>query len=155
MAGAYDNVPFEYVLASLILGGLTIGRLVLWVQEAPLKPDPWEAEVEQGLQRPDAQPVCHRCFSPQPLGQWFCEHCGSAVGPYNNLMPYVNAFSEGEVFRNGVTDRMRASPLTLAGYLLASLHSYVIFAPVYWFFLLRNLFSTRRSEVETTGRVAP
>jgi len=148
MAGPYDSIPFEYLLASVILGGLTLGRLVFWVREAPLRPDPWEPEIDEGLRQPEAQPVCHRCFTPQPPGQWFCEHCGSAVGPYNNLMPYVNVFSQGEVFRNGVTDRVRIGPLTVAGYFLASLQSYVVFPPLYWFFLLRNLFFTQHEAAE-------
>ena len=53
-------------------------------------------------------------------------------------MPYVELFSEGEVFRNGVLDRVRLSPLTVAGYVLYSLTQYLILAPVYWFFLFRR-----------------
>ncbi len=118
-------------------------RLYLWVREAQPRPDPWEPEIEASLQQGDTVPVCLKCSAPQPPGQWFCEHCGTAVGPYNNLMPYVNAFSQGEVLRNGVTARVRPSPLILAGYLCLSL-DYMVFAPLYWFLFLRNL---RRSRV--------
>lgn len=76
---------------------------------------------------------------PQEPGAWFCGNCGSAVGPYNNLMPYLNVFSEGEVFRNGVSSRLRNKPVIFIGYFLISLGSYAIFAPIYWFFLLSNL----------------
>ena len=64
-------------------------------------------------------------------------------------MPYLNAFSQGEVLRNGVFDRMRASPLILVGYLLVSLKGYLVFAPVYWFFLARNLFRIRSAAPES------
>jgi hypothetical protein len=61
------------------------------------------------------------------------------VGPYNNLMPYLNIFSEGEVFRNGASGRFRNQPVILIGYFLISLGSYALFAPIYWFFLLSSL----------------
>jgi hypothetical protein len=132
------------------LGGLAMGGCILiafgflrllakWIQDASVGPDPWEQEVGQATDSPDVPEVCHRCSAPQAWGAWFCPHCGSAVGPYNNLMPYVNVFSQGEVLRNGATDRFRMRPLILIGYLLVSLEGYLIFAPVYWFFLLRNL----------------
>ncbi|HTY86393.1 MAG TPA: hypothetical protein VMB80_02925 [Candidatus Acidoferrum sp.] len=121
----------------LLLGGLW--RLIGWIREAPVHPDPWDAEVQQKLEDPDIQEVCRHCSTPLMPGAWFCECCGSAVGPYNNLMPYVNAFSEGEVFRNGVANRLRNKPIILVGYLLISLGSYAVFAPLYWFFLLSNL----------------
>ena len=61
------------------------------------------------------------------------------MGPYNNLMPYVHIFSEGEVFRNGVTGRFRNRPFIFIGYVLITLGINPIFAPIYWFFLLSNL----------------
>ena len=36
-------------------------------------------------------------------------------------------------------DKMRVNVLTIVGYLLYSITNYLIFAPVFWFFLLRNL----------------
>ena len=121
----------------LCLAGLW--RLIGWIREAPQKPDPWDAEVEQKLEAPETQEVCPHCSTPQEPGRWFCANCGRAVGPYNNLMPYLNVFSEGEVFRNGVSGRFRNKPIILIGYFLISLGSYALFAPIYWFFLLSNL----------------
>jgi len=121
----------------LLLAGLW--RIIDWIREAPPKPDPWDAEVERELEEPEAVEVCHHCLTQQPPNAWFCEHCGSAVGPYNNMMPYLNVFSEGEVFRNGAADRLRSKPLIIAGYLLFSLSAYVFFAPIFWFFLFKNL----------------
>jgi ribosomal protein L40E len=130
----------------LLLAGLW--GLIAWVREASPKPDPWDAEVEHQLEEPEAAEVCHHCLTRQPPNAWFCEHCGSAVGPYNNMMPYLNVFSEGEVLRNGAADRLRKNPLIIAGYLLFSLSVYVVFAPIFWFFLFKNL---KRSKEEKPG----
>jgi hypothetical protein len=100
--------------------------------------DPWGPEVEQLLQDPDLPPLCHRCFTPQSPGAWFCPECGAAVGQYNNYMPYLNAFSEGEVMRAGTHDHLRHSFLVVFGYICLSF-SYYIFAPVFWYYLFRNL----------------
>ena len=132
---------------NLIVGGFGLGllalavfwRFIVWVREAPRTPDPWDAEVEQKLQEPEAMEVCHRCFTPQEPDAWFCKQCGSAVGPYNNLMPFLNVFSEGEVFRNGTTGRFRNRPLILIGYILMTFGINPFLAPIYWFFLLFNL----------------
>jgi len=114
---------------NLIVGGFGLGllalavlwRFIAWIREAPRTPDPWDAEVEQKLQDPETQQICHRCMTPQEPDAWFCKHCGSAVGPYNNLMPFLNVFSEGEVLRNGVSDRFRNRPFIALGYLLITL----------------------------------
>jgi len=149
MAGLYDGIHPDYLLIGVILAGFALRRLVLWIRDAPSKPNPWDTEVEQSLQRPEATPVCHRCFTPQPPGAWFCEHCGRAVGPYNNLMPYVNAFSQGEVARNGVMDRLGVNVTTVVGYVLFSFAGFVIltplflFTPLFWIFLVRNLRAAR------------
>jgi 4-amino-4-deoxy-L-arabinose transferase-like glycosyltransferase len=130
----------------LLLAGLW--RLIAWVREAPSKPDPWNADVEHQLEEPEAVEVCHHCLTQQPPNAWFCEHCGSAVGPYNNMMPYLNVFSEGEVVRNGAADRLRSKPLIIAGYLLFSLSACAFFAPIFWFFFFKNL---KRSREEKPG----
>ncbi|MGB7749024.1 MAG: hypothetical protein WBN75_17235 [Verrucomicrobiia bacterium] len=72
------------------------------------------------MKEPEAVEVCHHCFNQQPPSAWFCEHCGSAVGPYNNWMPYLHIFSAGEVLRNGVMDKLRPNVLIISGYLLFS-----------------------------------
>jgi hypothetical protein len=46
-------------------------------------------------------------------------------------MPYVQVFSEGEVFRNGTSGRFRKRPLILIGYFLMTLGMFPIFAPIY------------------------
>ncbi len=161
---------------NLMVGGFGLGLLVLaalwqliaWVREAPPTPDPWDAEVEQKLQDPETQQICHRCMTPQESGAWFCKHCGAAVGPYNNLMPFLNVFSEGEVFRNGISHRFRNRPfiavgyfLITAGFLVGLMMDYPLvtvgifsFAAVgYWVSVLRNLKrpADRQEPAETHG----
>jgi hypothetical protein len=142
-------------LLSTFAAGAGVWRLTKWIEDAPVKPDPWSAEIEREINQPDAVEVCHRCGTPQSPTAWFCPYCGSAVGPYNNLMPYLNAFSEGEVFRNGVTDRMRKNAVTIAGYFLYSLGSYLIFAPIFWVYLFRNLRSQDDKPIENSPAVEP
>src|SRR5271170_2190090 len=106
------------LIGELALGGLGLVMffsLIAWVRDAPVRPDPWDAMTEQKLSEPDAVQVCHRCFAEQGDNAWFCERCGSAVGQCNNVMPYLNIFSEGEVLRNGVTGKIRISPLIIFG----------------------------------------
>lgn len=138
------------ILAVILLAGFGIYRLFLWIRELPVSPDPWSPEIEKSLEGPDAVPICHKCFTPQPPGQWFCEHCGSAVGEYNNWMPYVYLFSEGEVLRNGVTEKIRVNALTIVGYVLFSSCSYLVFAPVYWYFFFKNLRRIKSEESHQT-----
>lgn len=129
------------IIAGLATGGLVLAalwRLVIWVGNAPVKPDPWDNAVEQKLQEPDTPEACPHCSTPQQPGAWFCPHCGRAVGPYNNLMPYVQVFSEGEVFRNGTSGQFRNRPLILIGYFLISLGMFSVFAPIFWISLLQN-----------------
>jgi len=139
MFGASD--PYQVIaglgLALLFLVGLW--GLIVWVREAPVRPDPWDAEVERKLSEPETPEVCPHCSTPQLPTAWFCRHCGKAVGPYNNLMPFVQIFSEGEVLRNGMTGRFRNRPLVVIGYLLITLGINPFIAPIYWFFLLSNL----------------
>ena len=130
-----------------LLSALTIG-LIRWFRQ-PARPgsDPWSSELEQVIHDPATPEICHRCLTPQTEELWFCSTCGAAIGPYNNCMPYLNAFSEGEVFRAGVNDHIRPSFLTIAGYLLLST-SYSIFAPIYWYLFIRNLIRHRSIPVQ-------
>jgi hypothetical protein len=139
MAGTVDP---NLMVGELAMGGFVLvglWRLIVWIRHAPHTPDPWGFEVEESLQQADATPICHRCLTPHQTDARFCEHCGSAVGTYNNWLPYIYIFSQGEVLRNGVTDKLRARPLTVIGYLIYSLGNYFILAPVYWFFFFKNL----------------
>ena len=126
-----------------VVGLLCLWRLALavadWSRRIVVPPDPWGPELTAELESLDAVPVCHHCFTPQQHDRWFCPECGNAVGPYNNYLPYVRIFSEGEVLRNGVYNRIRPSALIITGYLLLSVSAYLVFAPVYWWCFFRNL----------------
>jgi len=136
------------IMGTLVVGGFVFYRLVQWVREAPVTPDPWDAKTEEEVQEQEATPVCHRCFTPHAPNQWFCEHCGAAVGDYNNVMPYVDIFSQGEVLRNGLHDRMRNKPLIVIGYLLYTFSVFTILAPLYWIWFFKKLNQHRDDEAD-------
>ncbi len=140
------------VAALVILGicGLAIYRVVLWLMEAPRTPDPWGDEIDKTLNEDEAVPLCHHCLTPQEHNGWFCPECGATVGPYSNYLPYVNIFSQGEVLRAGVTERLRRSPLIVIGYVLLSLGLFTLVAPVYWVFLFKNLRHDVRPEPDAS-----
>ena len=110
-----------------------------WWRKITVGPDPWDTETTEQLKDPASLPVCHHCFTPQEHDRWFCPQCGGAVGPYNNWLPFISVFSEGEVARNAVYNHVRPTPLTIVGYLFFGAYEYFVFAPVFWFFFLRNL----------------
>lgn len=145
------------------LAGYLFWRLIVWVRDSPTHPDPWDAEVAQKLADPETPETCPHCSTPQPPTAWFCEHCGRAVGPYNNMMPFLNVFSEGEVLRNGTTNRLRKGLLIPAGYFLISINlmlagilllprsalfSLLIFAALfsYWMLILKNILRQNAAE---------
>ncbi len=129
----------------IALLGLICWRGWLWLKQGETHPDPWGSEIDEALQAPDALPVCHHCFAQQDEETWFCRECGAAIGPYNNYMPFIYVFSEGEVLRNGVNNRFTVNFITIGGYVLLSLCMYLVFAPVYWYYLFRNL--SQRSDL--------
>ena len=131
-----------FAVSGLVLAGLW--RLIAWVRDAPVTPDPWDAEVEQKLSEPETPEVCPHCSTPQSPTAWFCPHCGRAVGPYNNLMPYVQVFSEGEVFRNGTSGRLGNRPLIAIGFFLIILGINPLLLPIYGWLLLSH--RRRRAE---------
>ncbi len=137
MAPANEQILFVLVLLGLCAAAIYL--FVVWVMNAPHTEDPWGKATEDEVQKEDAVPVCHRCFTPQEHSGWFCPECGAIVGPYCNYMPYLYIFSQGEVLRAGVTEHLRRNLLVVAGFVLVSLEMFMIAAPVYWFLLFRHL----------------
>ena len=127
------------VLAVIGIGGVLVVRAFKSWFARPATPDPWGPEVTEAMEQPDATAVCPHCQCPHEATRWFCSECGRSVGDYNNLNPYLYLFSLGEVLREGTSGRVRKSWLTVAGYVVLSLIEYAVFAPIYWFFLFRNL----------------
>lgn len=126
----------------------------------PVLIDPWGKEIDEAINRDDVVPVCHHCFTPQNHNGWFCPECGAIVGSYCNYMPYLYIFSEGEVLRAGVNERIRRSPLIAIGYILFSAGLFTAAAPIYWFLLFMNLSRSGRPppaidvDVEQTASAA-
>jgi hypothetical protein len=150
MEGAFETFwnP-ERILAAVVVAFGALVLLVRWVKQVQLSPAPWGPEIDEALAQSDATPICHHCFTPQPeLPGWFCPHCGAAVGPYNNWMEYVSIFSIGEVLSTGAFHRFSVSALTVVGLLFFSISQYLIFAPVYWFWLIRNVRRMQREAVQ-------
>ena len=141
----------DLLIAKLAVGGIAavfFWRLIVWVRDAPVTPDPWDAATEEKLSAPEIEQTCHHCSTPQKSDAWFCPHCGSAVGPYNNLMPFVCVFSMGEVLRNGVASKTRSNPLIIVGYVIYSLGNYLTFAPLYWVLFFTNLRASQKEKID-------
>ena len=138
----------EQTIALIAMIGLSILGLVQfvrWLFSGPKTPDPWDECLTLAVDETESLPVCHRCMTEHSLLAHFCPQCGAAVGEFNNLLPFEQLFSEGEVLRNGTNTRMPPTFLRIAGYFLLSIAAYAFFAPVYWFFLIRNFM--RRPEL--------
>jgi hypothetical protein len=149
MAPGKDQEIMTLVLLAIL--GLVIYRVVLWVMGANRTVNPWGGEVDAALDQDDAVPLCNHCLAPQQHNGWFCPECGATVGPYCNYLPYIYIFSQGEVLRSGVTERLRRTPLIVIGYILFSLGVYAIAAPIYWIFLFKNLRRGDDTETEVAG----
>ena len=105
----------------------------------PVSPDPWDAETAAKLEDVNTQVLCHRCLVPnEPLAN-FCENCGAPVGKYTNYLPFPQLFSIGHALRVGADGEYKRSPMTVLGYFLLALAEYTVFAPVYWYWLLRRM----------------
>lgn len=151
-----DETPRpEVMFAVVAVLTFTVIRLVRWIRQAAPQPDPWDKEVEDAVQAEDAVPLCPHCLAPQEPETWFCAECGCSVGRYNNVNPYLFAFSLGDLFRNGTAGRICPRPLVITGFLLLSLWAYLVFWRIYftaiptllvaltywgvfWFLFLRN-----------------
>jgi hypothetical protein len=156
----------EFTIAMLATVGLGVVGLIAWLRwffSGTVKPDPWGETVAVQLHAPDSAPVCHRCLAEQSDCAHFCPKCGAAVGDYNNLLPFEQLFSEGEVLRNGTTLKLRRSFLVVTGYLIMPIISVgvlllpppfvfiALFVPVYWFYFFRNLFRSGRDPITSAG----
>jgi hypothetical protein len=125
--------------ALLVAFGVLCIRAWVWFREGPQKSDPWDAEIANAMEEETAEPLCYHCLAPQKEIRWFCPECGASVGPYNNYDPYLRLFSQGQLLRSGVLDQVPRRPLIILGYIILPLAFFSIFAPVYWYFLIRNL----------------
>lgn len=141
-------------VAVVIVLAFAVYRLVQHIRRLVPSPDPWEKEVEAAIEDESATSVCHRCFTEQEPNALFCPKCGTAVGDYNNILPWVNVFSEGEVLRNSLFDRLRVNVLTVAGFVLFTVALGMItgiglvLMPVLWAMFAKNVERSRLAESE-------
>lgn len=122
-------------LVTLVLGW----RLVRWFVAGRPGPNPWDEETERSIQQPGASPLCRRCLEPYAESARYCSHCGLPVDSLVPLSPFHQQFALGDVLLTGTQRRFPVNWLTITGYLFLSTAQYLIFAPVYWFLLLRNI----------------
>jgi hypothetical protein len=132
-----------YGIALVALGGVWL--FVQWLMRSPKIPDPWSSEVAEEMECESARPLCAHCLSSYGKLQHFCSECGAPVGDYNNLMPYVNLFSIGHVLRIGTSGTFKRSPFLIACFFAFSIVEYTLFAPVYWYRLIKNIARVPRS----------
>jgi hypothetical protein len=120
--------------------GVTLGVKLIWkIREvaSDVSPDPWSREVDLAVRAKDAIPVCMDCLYPQEERLWFCPHCGFPAGECNNVMPYLQIFSLGELLRRGVVGSPEKGLTLKLGFVLYSFE-YGLFAPIYWFWMERK-----------------
>ena len=164
-AAVWGDVVFAVVALTVVrmvpVAAATLGAgldrstvaLVGWFGK-PVSPDPWGPEVTAALESSEATPICPHCQTPHEPTRWFCAECGHAVGNYNNWNPYLYIFSLGEVLREGTCGHIRKSWLTVTGLVILSFAEYFVLAPIYWFFLFRNL-ARKPAPTEPSEPVAP
>lgn len=127
------------------LGEILTSRIRAWWRSLDT-PNPWSDELDVAVRAPDAIPVCHRCATPCDLPVWFCPSCGAAVGPYNNVMPYIYIFSIGEALRSGVGPEAHFTPFRIVAYVSIGVAEYTVFAPLYLLQLYRNYGKLKNQE---------
>lgn len=117
------------------------GPLAHWIRREYARvhrPNPWSPEIEAAVRERTAVPLCHNCLHPQEGHRWLCSHCGFPCGEYVVLMPYLSNFVIGEVLRQGVMGSPERRPGVQLFLVLFSLLQYTIFAPFYWFWMVRR-----------------
>jgi hypothetical protein len=134
------------------LGSILLSRIRAWWLSLD-RADPWPDELNDAVRGPDAIPVCHRCLKPCDRPVWFCPSCGAAIGPYNNVMPYIDIFSIGEAFRSGVGPEAHFTPFRTVAYGTLGLACYSVLAPLYFLRLNRNY--RRLKEARNGATITP
>ena len=132
----------EIVVAAVVTTGIVLfvlWRAGRWFFGGPASPNPWDEQVEQSIQGSDATPICRRCLEPYEESARYCSHCGLPVDALVPLSPFHQVFAIGDVLLTGTQRKFPVNWMTITGYILLSMVQYLIFAPFYWFCLLRNV----------------
>ena len=126
-----------FVLVALVLLGCW--RIFVWFRNAKPTPNPWDEKTEESIQQPDASQICRRCLEPHEEFARYCPHCGIPVDSMVPLSPFHYAFAIGDVLLTGTQRKFPVNWLTITGFVFLSTIQYMVFAPVYWFRLIRNI----------------
>jgi hypothetical protein len=139
MSPAQDYDPQQTIALVALVAALAI-YLFRKIREIASKtsPDPWPQEVDLAVKARDAVPMCINCLYPQEGHRWFCPHCAFPTGEYVTIMPYLQIFAVGEVFRRGVIGPPETGFARKAFFVIYSASEYVVFAPIYWFWMARK-----------------
>jgi hypothetical protein len=128
------------IIAWVSAGAALVGPFVWWVhsiaRHAPA--DPWPEEIDHAVRAREAVPLCVNCLCSQDDHPWFCPHCGYPAGEYVTMMPYLQIFAVGEVFRRGVIGPPEKGFALKAFFVLYSISELSVFAPIYWFWMVRK-----------------
>lgn len=108
--------------------------------------DPWSEEVDRAARLPDATPLCTSCLAPQELHRWKCPHCGYPGGDLSAFLPLERTLLEGELFRRGVLGPPEERAWITVTFVIFSLVTFTVFAPLYWFWMLRRASGTPIAE---------
>ncbi|HEY4300119.1 MAG TPA: hypothetical protein VGM73_04560 [Candidatus Didemnitutus sp.] len=144
---ANDRRPYMHAVTSseehmFILIGAGTGVLLVVIAKireiaANAPPDPWSSEVApESLEACD--PLCPDCLTPHGLAHRFCPRCAYPVGDFTPLDPYFQNLVVGDLFRRGIAGPPEPGLGRQAFLVILSLNSYMIFAPLYWFWMVRK-----------------
>lgn len=122
MAEPYFNGPLAHVLRRTF----------------PTYEEPRSAEEDAVVRSAEAQPLCLNCLFPHERHDRFCAHCGQTVGDFVPLNPYLQIFTMAEVARRGVAGPPERRVGVQAFLVVFSLCQYSVFAPVYWYWMVRR-----------------
>lgn len=137
-------------VATTVIALYALWRLGQWFFGGQASPNPWDDQVEQSIQEPDATPICRRCLEPYEESARYCSHCGLPVDSLVPLSPFHQVFAIGDVLLTGTQRKFPVNYVTVTGYVLFSTVQYLVFAPLYWFWLLRNV-RRIRAEANAAG----
>jgi hypothetical protein len=123
----------EAFIANAAFAIATSLALISWIRRVASKTtsDPWPRDVDLGVKNDDAVPVCVSCLFPQRERLWLCPHCAFPAGDYVTLMPYLQNFAIGELFRRGVIGPPEKGIGRTTLLIILSAGEYGLFAPVY------------------------
>ena len=68
------------------------------------------------------------------------------------LSPFHQVFAVGDILLIGTQRKFPINWVTITGFVFLSVIQYLFFAPVYWFYLMRNVRKLRAESVREQGK---